>query len=155
MKVLPAKASTGRIHPRHHARVAAVQALFALDMADGEPDGAVTRIAHMTAVRPEAEDYVQELVAGVCAQQADIDARIERAAPMWPLPQIARVDKAIMRLAVYELLHVPDTPPKVVINEAVEIAKTYAADSSPRFINGVLGTIYEREVADVSEHARP
>lgn len=153
MEVLPAKVSTGRIHPRHHARVAAVQALFALDMADGEPDDAVTRIAHMTAVRPEAEAYVQELVTGVYTQRADIDAKIERAAPMWPYPQIARVDKAIMRLAVYELLHVPDTPPKVVINEAVEIAKTYAADSSPRFINGVLGTIYECEVADVSENA--
>ena len=63
------------------------------------------------------------------------------------MDQMALVDKAIMRLAVYELLYMTETPPKVVINEAVELAKLYASDTSPRFINGVLGTIYESETA--------
>ena len=65
--------------------------------------------------------------------------------------QMAHVDKAIMRLAVYELFFAPEVPPKVVINEAVELAKLYASDNAPRFINGVLGTIYERDVARRSE----
>jgi N utilization substance protein B len=70
-----------------------------------------------------------------------IDRVIAEAAPQWPLEQVAQVDKAVLRLAVYELRHAGDTPPKVVINEAVEIAKEYGGEGSGRFINGVLGHV--------------
>ena len=140
-----------RIHPRRHARVAAMQALFALDSTGGAPTMVLEQVASLGAVKPEAREFLQQLVQGVQTHLALIDGRIEQAAPMWPLGQMALVDKAIIRLAVYELFFTPDVPPKVVINEAVELAKLYAADSSPRFINGVLGTIYERGAPECAE----
>ena len=129
-----------RIHPRRRARVAAMQALFALDATGGAPAAVLEHVTRMAAVKPEAREFLQQLVDGVQAHVALIDERIQQAAPQWPMDQMAPVDKAIMRLAVYELLFVPENPPKAVINEAVELAKLYASDSSPRFINGVLGS---------------
>lgn len=147
MTASPAKAPARRIHPRRHARVAAMQALFALEASAGPPEVVLDQVAHMGEVKPDARELLQSLVHGVRVHQELIDEKIQQAASLWPMGQMALVDKAIMRLAVYELLFVPDIPPKVVINEAVELAKIYAADNSPRFINGVLGTIYERDVA--------
>ena len=146
-----AEVSTRRIHPRHHARVAAVQVLFALEMSEELPDVVLEKVERMGETKADAHQLLLELVQGVRAHQALIDEKIEHAASLWPMDQMALVDKAIMRLAVYELLYVTEIPPKVVINEAVELAKVYASDSAPRFINGVLGTIYEREVARQSE----
>ena len=147
MTTSPAKATGRRIHPRRHARVAAMQALFALEAVPDSPESVLEQVADMAEIKPDTHEILQGLVHGVRAQQALIDEKIRRAASLWPMGQMALVDKAIMRLAVYELLFVPEIPPKVVINEAVELAKIYAADNSPRFINGVLGTIYERDVA--------
>ena len=146
-----AKSPAKRIHPRRHARVAAVQALFALDVSDGSPEVVLDQVARMTEIKADARDLLHEIVGGVCTHLALIDEKIGHAASMWPMGQMASVDKAIMRLALYELLFLPEIPPKVVINEAVELAKIYASDNSPRFINGVLGTIYERDVASCSE----
>ncbi|MYB77768.1 MAG: transcription antitermination factor NusB [Chloroflexi bacterium] len=151
MTASPAKTSKGRIHPRHHARVAAMQVLFALDVSDDLPEVVLERVSCMADIKADARELLQNLVDGVRSHQAMIDEKIRQAAPMWPMGQMAHVDKAIMRLAVYELFFVPEVPPKVVINEAVELAKTYASDNAPRFINGVLGTIYERDVARQSE----
>lgn len=128
-----------------------MQALFALDATGAAPAKVLEQVARMAAVKPEAREFLQQLVQGVQTHLALIDERIEQAAPMWPMGQMALVDKAIMRLAVYELLFAPETPPKVVINEAVELAKLYASDSSPRFINGVLGTIYESGAPECAE----
>ncbi len=146
-----AKASAKRIHPRRYARVAAVQALFALDMSDGSLEVVLDQVARMAEIKADAHDLLHEIVNGVCTHLALIDEKIRHAASMWPMGQMASVDKAIMRLALYELLFLPEIPPKVVINEAVELAKIYASDNSPRFINGVLGTIYERDVAKCTE----
>jgi N utilization substance protein B len=146
-----AKSPAKRIHPRHHARVAAVQALFALDMTDGSPEVVLGQVARMAEIKADVHDLLHEIVDGVCTHLALIDEKIQHAASMWPMGQMASVDKAIMRLALYELLFLPEIPPKVVINEAVELAKIYASDNSPRFINGVLGTIYERDVAKDSK----
>lgn len=87
-----------------------------------------------------------ELVDKVLEKTNKIDKEIEEAAPAWPISKLNRVDLAILRLAIYELKH-EKTPPKVVIDEAVELAKEYGSENSPSFINGVLGTIYkDREV---------
>lgn len=88
----------------------------------------------------EGQAFARELAHGTLEYQAVVDDLIQRAAPQWPLAQIAKVDVNILRLAVYELVHGHVTA-KVVINEAVELAKTFGGDSSPRFINGVLGTV--------------
>lgn len=85
-------------------------------------------------------DFVRQLVQGVSDQAAKLDAVLQPIAPEWPLEQIARMDHAILRIGLYELQHEKDVPPKVVINEAVELAKAFGGDNSSKFVNGVLGT---------------
>jgi N utilization substance protein B len=85
--------------------------------------------------------FLNGLVEGVNEKIADLDKRIQPIAPDWPLDQIARIDLCILRISFYELLFMKDTPPKVVINEAVELAKSYGGENSSKFINGVLGTL--------------
>jgi N utilization substance protein B len=86
--------------------------------------------------------FVHDLVSGVEKDQQQIDEVIGPAAPDWPVDQIAKIDKIILRIGVYELLIKRDVPPKVAINEAVELAKAFGGENSSKFINGVLGTIY-------------
>ena len=88
-------------------------------------------------------DFVKEEVTGVIEKIKEIDQVIEKAAPEWPLDQIAMVDRNILRLGVYELLFAEDIPPKVAINEAIELGKSFGGKSSGKFINGVLGGIYK------------
>jgi len=89
-------------------------------------------------------EYVQRVMDGVIANLDGIDAAISAAAPEWPLDQVAKVDKNILRVAVYEMLFDPseDVPPRVSINEAVEVGKTFGSESTSKFVNGVLGSIY-------------
>jgi transcription antitermination protein NusB len=87
-------------------------------------------------------DFVHDIVEGVKTNQDQIDGIIGPAAPEWPVEQIAKIDKIILRIGVYELLIKREVPPKVVINEAVELAKAFGGENSSKFINGVLGTIY-------------
>src|SRR5512146_1466293 len=89
------------------------------------------------------EPFVKSVVSGVAANIESIDEKIASSAPEWPLDQIALIDKTILRIAIYELLHTKDTPPKVIINEAVELAKQFGNSNASKFINGVLGTIYD------------
>jgi len=91
-------------------------------------------------------DFVWRMVKGVVEHLKEIDAVIEKAAPEWPLAKIAIVDRNILRLGLYELLYADrnEVPPKVAINEAIEIAKNYSGPNSPKFVNGVLGTIYRQ-----------
>lgn len=88
--------------------------------------------------------YARRLVMGVSRHQEEIDQAIGAAAPTWPLNQVSRIDKSILRIAIFEVLKSGNIPLKVAINEAVEIAKLYGSDSSSRFVNGVLGTIASR-----------
>ncbi len=88
------------------------------------------------------KEFVHDLVEGVQKDQDQIDSIIGPAAPDWPVDQIAKIDKIILRIGVYELLIKRDVPPKVAINEAVELAKGFGGENSSKFINGVLGTIY-------------
>jgi N utilization substance protein B len=97
--------------------------------------------------------FVTSLTNGVSTAKAEIDEIIDTAAPEWPVDQISLVDKTILRIAIFELLHVDDVPPKVSINEAVELSKQFGGENSSKFVNGVLGTVYkkfEKQILDKS-----
>jgi N utilization substance protein B len=93
----------------------------------------------------EDETFIWQLVTGVISHISDIDKIIEKAAPEWPINQITLIDRNVLRLGLYELLYEDkkEVPPKVAINEAIELAKTFGGESSGKFINGVLGTVFK------------
>lgn len=101
-------------------------------------------------------DFARKLLGGIIKHKKDIDKIIEKAAPDWPLEQIAIIDRNALRIGLYELLYAERTevPPKVAINEAIEIAKNYGGPNSGKFINGVLGTIY-RELGEPGKEDKP
>lgn len=134
---------------RHLGRIIALQTLyefeFRQDAADAtaELDEVLTRNLDRYKETIEDKSFVEKLVKGVHKSVAKLDAIIQPIAPEWPLEQIARIDRTILRMAVYELTHMlGDVPPKVAINEAVELAKAFGSDNSSKFVNGVLGTAY-------------
>jgi N utilization substance protein B len=94
-------------------------------------------------------EFVYDLVKGTLEKRSSVDTLIEKCAPEWPLEQVTVIDRNILRLGIYELMfgNYAEVPPKVAINEAIELAKTFGGDSSARFVNGVLGTIY-REMGE-------
>ncbi|HEY5442034.1 MAG TPA: transcription antitermination factor NusB, partial [Candidatus Saccharimonadales bacterium] len=101
-------------------------------------------------------DFVKQLVAGVSKQAAQLDAALQPVAPEWPIDQIARMDRLVLRIGLYELENEADVPPKVVINEAVELAKAFGGDNSSKFVNGVLGTLLrQREEAAAPAPKKP
>lgn len=89
----------------------------------------------------EDKDFISTLVKGVCDQSDALDERLQPLAPEWPLSQIARMDRIVLRMGAYELINSTMVPPKVVINEAVELAKAFGGDNSSKFVNGVLGSL--------------
>lgn len=134
------------MHVRRLARISALQALYELDTTSHPADEV---IAYRLADHPmpaEGEAFLRDLVSGVCIHRARLDAMIQRYAPAWPVSQIAIIDRNILRIALLELTAGPTgtvspmTPPKVAINEAVDLAKAFGSESSSRFVNGVLGT---------------
>ncbi len=132
---------------RHRVRAAALQALFEIDQTTHPVDAVVTRISADEMFNSEGDAFFQRLVRGAWHNRETIDGVIERVAPSWPLHQMPGVDKAVLRIALFEILL--DTasdkaPVKAVINEAVELAKHYGSDSSSRFVNGVLSTIVNK-----------
>ena len=130
--------------PRRRARVIALQTLYETDVTQHELAATLQQRLAETPLAGEALDFAQRLVAGVAQQRAALDHLIPRIAPEWPLEQIAIVDRNILRLGIYEILFEPDVPLKVAINEAIELAKLFGSDSSPRFINGALGALAEK-----------
>lgn len=88
--------------------------------------------------------FAKELLHGVVEHLADIDAVLGETAPEWPVDQIGTVDRSVLRLGIYELQFLKQVPPKVAINEAVELAKTFGGETSGKFVNGVLGTLYKK-----------
>src|SRR6185312_3520040 len=85
--------------------------------------------------------FIEQLVKGVDSKQVELDKVLQPVAPEWPIDQIARMDRIVLRMGLYELENEADVPPKVVINEAVELAKAFGGDNSSKFVNGVLGTL--------------
>lgn len=104
----------------------------------------------------ESHEFIFDLVNGAIGKLSEIDKIIEKAAPQWPIDQIAMVDRAVLRLGIYELLfgNREEVPPKVAINESIELAKTFGGDASGKFVNGVLGTIY-REIGEPGKDDAP
>jgi len=126
---------------RRKARVLALQALFELDTVGHPPDQTIARLLEETAASGEAEAFARELVQGVLANRDRIDEVIRKTAPTWPLEQVAAIDRNILRLAIYEILIDNSVPMRAAINEAVELAKQFGGETSPRFVNGVLGSV--------------
>jgi N utilization substance protein B len=133
---------------RHLQRTIAMQSLFEWDF-NGQDVNNIKSIIenNCNEFAPGANDskFSRQLVMGVIENIQKIDPLIEKCAPEWPIDQIAVIDRNILRLGIFELLFgdYEETPPKVAINEAIEIAKTYGGPNSAKFINGVLGTIYK------------
>lgn len=128
-------------NPRTLAREAAVQVLYEVDTTSHLPGSVLEARQRALRLDAAALGFLRWLVAGVVSNRSDLDQLIQRYAPEWPLDQIAVIDRNILRLALFELVSPDaDTPSKVTINEAVELAKRFGSDSSPRFINGVLAT---------------
>ncbi|HET7094868.1 MAG TPA: transcription antitermination factor NusB [Thermomicrobiales bacterium] len=132
------------VDARHQARMLALQLLFELDLTGHDRETTLAHLFAEDAVPPNIQKRVRRLVEGVERRRAEIDPQIEEAAPAFPLPQVPAVDRNVLRLAIYELRHEPDVPPRAAINEAVELAKRFGGDHSARFVNGVLGTIFEQ-----------
>ncbi len=132
---------------RHLGRIVALQTLYEEDFRKevGDPSVDLQEILERNIGRYDEtiEDkiFIEELVQGIKKRQNELDDTIRPVAPEWPIEQIARMDRVILRIGVYELLFEKGVPPKVAINEAVELAKAFGGDNSSKFINGVLGTI--------------
>ncbi len=134
---------------RHLGRIVALQSLYEYEfrLSAGDVDLDIDEILtrNLDRYRDEIEDtpFVKELVTGVLEKIPELDEALQPIAPEWPLNQISRVDHGILRIGLYELLHRGEkVPPKVAINEAVELAKAFGSDNSSKFVNGVLGTAF-------------
>lgn len=133
---------------RHLSRSIAMQSLYEWDFSGKNKEdleGIVEKNIKEFGPGLENKDFIWELVKGVISKISDIDKIIEKAAPEWPLDQITIIDRNVLRIGLYELLYgnKKDVPPKVAINEAIELAKTFGGESSGKFINGVLGTVFK------------
>jgi N utilization substance protein B len=145
---------------RHLGRIIALQTLYEqelrLEAGDESFDIQAVLERNIARYREMLSDvaFIKQLVAGVGKHAAELDAKLQPVAPEWPIDQIARMDRIVLRIGLYELENEADVPPKVVINEAVELAKAFGGDNSSRFINGVLGTLLrQREGAEEKKPA--
>lgn len=127
--------------PRTRARALALQVLYEVDMANHPPAEVFTSRLEETPLSEELSEFARKIIFGVLPLTTQLDLLIAKYAPEWPLDQIAAIDRNILRIALWELAVSNDTPIKVAINEAVELAKSYGSDSAPRFVNGVLGSL--------------
>jgi transcription antitermination protein NusB len=134
------------VQVRRKARSVALQVLYEIDSAEHRPDNVLnTRLEDDPIGEENAEEFLRDMVFGVLKHRDKLDALIHDHAPEWPVDQMAIVDRNILRMAIYELAVRRDIPLKVAINEAVELAKLFGSDSTPRFINGVLGTLATKQ----------
>jgi len=137
-----------RMASRHLSRSIAMQSLYEWDFSGKKPDtlkGIIERNLKEFGPGLEDESFVWKLINGIVKNISRIDKIIEKAAPEWPISQITIIDRNVLRIGLYELLYEnkEEVPPKVAINEAIELAKSFGGESSGKFINGVLGTVYK------------
>ena len=136
---------------RRRARAMVLQTLYELDFTDHDAKTALNSRFDERVLPDTAQAFALALVLGVQTYRTYLDSVVGELAPEWPIEQIAAVDRNVLRIAIYELLFEPDIPPKVAINEAVELAKMFGGESSPRFVNGVLGSLVSRDRAKIRE----
>lgn len=146
---------------RHLGRIIALQTLYECEFRREVGDhttayeSILTRNLAKYQSAVEDTDFVRTVVAGVLTHQSTLDETLRPLAPEWPIEQIGRIDRAVLRLGLYELLYAGDiVPPKVAINEAVELAKAFGSDNSGKFVNGVLGTAYRTLVEDTDSEKK-
>lgn len=136
---------------RHLGRIIALQTLYEQDFrraaedATFDLDEVLKRNVARYAAMVDDVAFIERLAHGVAKQTDELDKKLQPIAPEWPIDQIARMDRVILRIGLYELENENDVPPKVVINEAVELAKAFGSENSSRFINGVLGTALRQQ----------
>jgi len=129
---------------RRKAREKALQILFQLDFRDDDIDAIRREFWSGNRAGQKVREFADKLVMGTYANRETIDNLIRSTVEHWSMDRLASVDRAILRCATYELMYMPEIPPKVTINEAIEIAKTFGTDESGRFINGILDKIREK-----------
>jgi N utilization substance protein B len=130
---------------RTRARSLALQVLYEVDIANHPPADIYRLRLEDSPLADEIADFARQIIFGVLPLTGTLDQIIARYAPEWPLDQIAAIDRNILRMALWEFAVYQDTPIKVAINEAVELAKQFGSDSAPRFINGVLGALADHQ----------
>jgi N utilization substance protein B len=141
---------------RTKARECALQALYQLDTSGGEPRDVLRGIlAHFEEADAETTQFAEQLVRGVRSEQPQIDELIQKSSTHWKLDRMARVDRNILRLGVYELLRRGDVPVRVTLNEAVELGKKYGSEESSAFVNGVLDKIANSELSGATPKLKP
>jgi transcription antitermination protein NusB len=140
---------------RHLSRTVAMQTLYEWDFNNKKSSLNELAKHNIEQLAPGLEDpsFVNDLISGVEKNLVELDQTITETAPEWPLEQITIVDRNILRLGIYELVFAKEVPPKVAINEAVELGKTFGGESSGKFVNGVLGTLYKKLFPEESAEA--
>jgi len=131
--------------PRTRARSLALQVLYEVDIANHPPGEIFKLRLEETPLPDELAEFARKIIFGVLPITSTLDHLIAKYAPEWPLDQIAAIDRNILRMALWEFAVYGEMPLKVAINEAVELAKLYGSDSASRFVNGVLGSLAERQ----------
>ncbi len=131
--------------PRTKARAVALQALYEIDLCGHAPEIVLGERFAEAELEDNLVSFVRQIVNGVWPLVEQLDHFIAQHAPEWPLDQVAVIDRNILRIALWEIALCEQTPMKVAINEAVELSKVYGSDSTPRFVNGVLGSLANRQ----------
>jgi len=131
--------------PRTRARSLALQVLYEVDLANHPPADVFRSRLEESPLSNDLSDFARQIIFGVLPLTHNLDHLIAKFAPEWPLDQIAAIDRNILRIALWEFAVLQETPIKVAINEAVELAKLFGSDSAPRFVNGVLGALADHQ----------
>ncbi len=146
---------------RHLGRIIALQTLYEQALREGcgeehvDLDAILARNINRYSKELDDKPFVEELARGVNKEAVNLDATLQPIAPEWPLEQISRIDHTVLRIGAYELIHHTDIPTKVIINEAVELAKGFGGDNSSKFINGVLATLLKQTHPEEAEKREP
>jgi N utilization substance protein B len=131
--------------PRTRARSLALQVLYEVDIAHHAPGDVLKLRLEEAPLAEELSEFARQIIFGVLPLNQNLDQLIAKYAPEWPFDQIAAIDRNILRMALWEFAVFHETPIKVAINEAVELAKLFGSDSAPRFVNGVLGSLADHQ----------
>lgn len=126
---------------RHLARTCVMQTLFSVEFRKDDAKKLLDKILEEFAPKLTEKDFAYDTLKGVLKHQKEIRKIIQKFAPQWPVEKIARIDRAILEIGIYEIAFADDVPPVVAINESIEIAKHFGDDNSPKFINGVLSSV--------------